>query len=87
MSVAVGIMHDEESYRNGIPVTGNVPISYLLSDFIAYSEFLVLRDAPRDAPRRQARLCPIYCDSDTYIVVIVVECWMSDMYNTTKMRN
>lgn len=63
---------------------GNVPTSYLLSDFIAYPEFLVLRDAPRDAPRQQARQCPIYCDSDTYVVVIIVECLMSDMYNTTR---
>lgn len=64
---------------------GDVPTSYLLSDFIAYPEFLVLRDAPRDAPRHQTRLSPIYCDSDiVVIVVIVVECWMSDMYNMTR---
>lgn len=78
MNVTAGIMHDEESYRNGIPVTGNGPTSYHQSDFIAYPEFLVLRDAPRDA----SPLCPIYCDNDTYVVVIVVECLTC--YNTTR---
>lgn len=58
---------------------GDVPISHLLSDFIAYPEFLVLRDAPTECVA-VARLCPIYCDSDMYIVVIV-ECLTSNTYN------
>lgn len=73
MNVAAGIMHDEESYRNGIPVTGTFlsPTSYRTLLHIPSSWFFVMHR--ENAPRYQARLRPIYCDSDMYIVVIV-EC-------------